>query len=137
MFSIVDHAIDPHAVSAVARNGDGGLVTFFGVVRDRDDDGRIVTALFYEAYAPMAIVEFETIAEEARRRFGDVALAIVHRIGTVPAGEVSVAVYAAAPHRESAFKACEYAIDEVKRRAPIWKKEHYANAAPEWKSNAV
>jgi molybdopterin synthase catalytic subunit len=136
MFSIVDHAIDSQAVSRVARSGDGGVVTFYGVVRDRDDDGRTVTALLYEAYVPMAIAEFEAIAREACERFGDVAFGIVHRIGSVPAGEVSVAVCAAAPHRESAFKACAYAIDELKRRAPIWKKEHYGNAAPEWKANA-
>lgn len=137
MFAIVDHAIDSQAVSRVARNGDGGIVTFYGVVRDRDDDGRTVTALFYEAYLPMALEEFKTIAGEARERFGDIALGIVHRIGLVRAGEVSVAVCAAAPHRESAFKACAYAIDEVKRRAPIWKQEHYGNAAPEWKANAA
>lgn len=136
MFSIVEHAIDLQAVSRVAREGDGGVVTFFGVVR-HCDAGRTVTGLFYEAYAPMAIAEFESIAREARERFGDVALAIVHRIGLVPAGEISVAVCAAAPHRERAFKACEYTIDEVKRRPPIWKKEHYANAEPQWKANAA
>lgn len=111
-------------------------MTFLGVVRERADDGRAVTGLSYEAFEPMAIRTFETIAGEARERFGDVRLAIVHRVGDLVIGDVAVAVVAAAVHREAAFAACSYAIDELKQRAPIWKKEHYADGVSEWKVNA-
>ena len=84
----------------------------------------------------MVVAEFERIGAVVRERFGDVWLAIVHRIGDLPVGETAVAIVAAAVHRKAAFLACEYAIDEVKRRAPIWKKEWYADGSGEWKSNA-
>jgi len=117
------------------RAGDGGAVTFVGIVRSRADDGRPVTGLSYEAYEPMAIVEFRTIAAEVRERFGDVAIAIAHRIGELRVGEIAVAVMASAVHRGEAFDACRYAIDEVKHRAPIWKEEHYADGTAEWRAN--
>jgi molybdopterin synthase catalytic subunit len=134
VFVITGEAIDP-AAFARERRGDGGVVTFLGVVRDRDDDGRPVAGLSYEAFEPMAIAAFESIAQEARERFGDVQTTIVHRIGEVSAGDVAVAVIAAAPHREAAFDACRYCIDELKRRAPIWKKERYADGQELWKAN--
>ena len=77
----------------------------------------------------MALREFEIIASEARERFGDVRMAIVHRVGEVRVGEISVAVLASAAHRGAAFDACRYAIDEVKSRAPIWKRERYADGS--------
>jgi len=122
--------------AAVRSDGSGGIVTFLGVVRDRADDGRAVVGLEYEAFAPMAIAEFEAIAGEAAARFGtDVRVAVAHRVGALAVGEVAVAVAAAAVHRAAAFDACEYVIDELKRRAPIWKKEGYVEGAGEWKSN--
>ena len=137
MFRITAEAIDPKVLeSAVADAAFGGVVTFLGVVRARADDGRTVDGLVYEAFEPMAVAEFESIAVEARARFGDVRLAIVHRTGELGIGDVAVAVAAAAVHRTAAFDACEYAIDEVKRRAPIWKKERYAGGAGEWKVNS-
>ena len=135
MFAIVRDAIDPGAFEDSTRPGDGGLVTFFGVVRGYDEDGRIVNALSYEAFEPLAMDEFEKIAGEARERFGDVALTIVHRIGEIGVGEVAVAVVASAAHRGAAFDACRYAIDELKRRAPIWKKERYADGSARWREN--
>jgi molybdopterin synthase catalytic subunit len=119
------------------RSGDGGVVTFVGVVRDTAEDGRSVLGLSYEAFEPMAIAEFERIAAEARERFGDLKVTIVHRIGELNAGDVAVAVVAAAPHRDAAFEACRYCIDELKRRAPIWKKERYADGQEHWKANAA
>lgn len=137
MFVIVSEAIDVAALEAAVRsNGYGGVVTFLGVVRERDDDGARVDGLTYEAAGDMAVREFETIAAEARERFGDVALGIAHRRGDLAIGEVAVAVVAAAVHRAQAFDACEYAIDELKRRAPIWKKERYPGGAARWKANA-
>jgi|SRR5580700_38849 molybdopterin synthase catalytic subunit len=136
MFCIVRGPIEPRTLERVIRTGDGGVVSFLGIVRGRADDGRVVTRLSYEAFEAMATREFEAIAGEARDRFGDVAIAIVHRIGNLRVGDISVAVIAAAVHRDAAFDASRYAIDQLKRRAPIWKKEHYADGAAEWRANA-
>jgi len=136
VFRITREAIDPRALESAVRVRDvGGVVTFLGVVRSRADDGRAVEGLSYEAFEPLATAEFERIAQEARGRFGQVRVAIVHRTGDLGIGEIAVAVSASAVHREAAFDACEFAIDEVKRRAPIWKKERYADGSSEWKAN--
>lgn len=135
MFSIVREPIDHHALERIVSPRDGGVVTFLGIVRERADDGRPVNGLWYEAFEPMAIREFEAIAAEARNRFGDVRLAIVHRIGELRVGDVSVAVVAGAEHRAAAFDACRYAIDQLKTRAPIWKQERYADGDAHWKAS--
>src|SRR5262249_30330008 len=126
VFEITHDPIDP-ALLESHPGGYGGIVTFLGVVRDTADDGRAGTGLSYEAFEPMAIAEFEKIATEARSRFGDVRVVMVHRVGELRVGEIAVAVVAAAPHRDGAFEAARYCIDELKRRAPIWKKERYAD----------
>ena len=135
MFRIARDAVDARALEAILRDGDGGFVTFVGIVRGRGDDGRAVRGLSYEAYEPLAHAAFEEIASEARERFGDVRIAIVHRIGDLLVGEIAVAVAAAAAHRAEAFAACAYAVDELKRRAPIWKKEAYLDGASQWCEN--
>ena len=114
----------------------GAVVTFEGVVRSRSDDGRAVDGLSYEAHEPMALEIFDAIAAEARERFGPCEFAIVHRTGSLRIGEVAVAVVAASPHRAVAFDACRYAIDELKARAPIWKKEHYTDGSAQWRENS-
>jgi molybdopterin synthase catalytic subunit len=137
MFAIVRAPIDPARLDAAVRDDlFGAVVTFLGIVRERADDGRSVLGLEYEAYEAMALAEFEQVAGEAYGRFGDVRLAIVHRVGRLNVGEIAVAVVAGSPHRGTAFDACEYAIDEVKSRAAIWKKELYADGDGRWKSNA-
>jgi len=135
MFAIARDPIGPHVLDEIARAGDGGIVAFVGVVRDRSDDGRPVDGLSYEAFEPMALQAFEDIARDARERFGDVRVGIVHRTGSLRVGDVAVVVAASAPHRAAAFAACAYAIDEVKRRAPIWKKEAYADGSARWREN--
>jgi MoaE-MoaD fusion protein len=89
--------------------------------------GRSVEALGYEAHETMALRVLTTIADEIAERFGVERLAIVHRTGDVPLGEASIVVVAASPHRDAAFQAARYAIDETKTRAPIWKAEHFAD----------
>jgi molybdopterin synthase catalytic subunit len=129
--------IDVRALEAAVRtDACGGIVTFLGVVRERANDGREVTGLEYEAHEQMAVAEFEAIAGEVAQKLPDVRLGIVHRIGALDIGEIAVAVCAAAPHRGEAFDACEYAIDALKARAPIWKKERYADGTGEWIENA-
>jgi molybdopterin synthase catalytic subunit len=114
----------------------GAVITFEGVVRELSDDERSVTGLSYETYPAMALEEMQKIADEAQNLFGPCELAIVHRFGELTIGETSVAVIVAAPHRGPAFDACEYAIDELKARVEIWKKEHYAEGGATWRENA-
>jgi MoaE-MoaD fusion protein len=89
--------------------------------------GRSVESLGYEAHDTMAIRILTTIADEIAERFGVERLAIVHRTGDVPLGEASIVVVAVSPHRDAAFRAARYAIDETKARAPIWKAERFAD----------
>jgi len=109
----------------------GGFATFEGWVRDHNE-GKVVTRLEYEAFEALAIKEGERIVEEARQRFPIVRAACVHRIGSLDIGELAVWVGVSAPHRDEAFTACRYVIDEVKHRVPIWKKEHYLDGDSGW-----
>jgi molybdopterin converting factor subunit 1 len=109
---------------AVADPAAGAIVTFAGTTR-RDNAGRRVIRLEYEAYEPMALSEMRKIAHEASQRWPIVHIAIAHRIGVVEIGETSVAIAVAAAHRGEAFDACRFAIDRLKEIVPIWKKEHF------------
>lgn len=124
-FVVTSAALDPGAVAAsVARDGDGAVATFVGLVRDHNA-GRRVRWLDYEAFVPLAVKVFEQIGSEAAARWPGAQLAIHHRTGRVAIGEASVAIAAASPHRADAFAACRYAIERVKQIAPIWKHEHF------------
>jgi molybdopterin synthase catalytic subunit len=107
---------------------DGALCLFVGVVRDQNA-GRAVVRLEYEAYEEMALPLMEEIAAEARRLFPITAIRLVHRLGALAIGEASVAVAVASPHRAEAFAACRFAIDTLKAKVPIWKKEFYADGS--------
>jgi len=109
----------------------GGFVSFEGWVRDHND-GLAVTQLEYEAFEALGVKEGERIVAEARERFGITRIACVHRLGVLAIGDVAVWVGAAAPHRDEAFRACRFVIDEVKHRVPVWKKEHYVNGDSGW-----
>ncbi|MGH8296040.1 MAG: molybdenum cofactor biosynthesis protein MoaE, partial [Steroidobacteraceae bacterium] len=109
----------------------GGYAAFEGWVRDHNE-GRRVRRLEYEAFEALAIKEGERIIAEAIARFGAEHAACVHRIGALEIGENAVWVGVAARHRDEAFRACRYIIDEVKHRVPIWKKEHYENGDSGW-----
>lgn len=133
---IVRGPVDVRELDETTGAGYGGVVRFLGIVRDASE-GRAITGLSYEAYDTMAVAVFDAIAKEARERFGDVRLTIVHATGELKVGDVAVAVIAAAPHRAAAFDACRYAIDELKQRAPIWKQERYADGESRWRSDAI
>jgi molybdopterin synthase catalytic subunit len=109
----------------------GGYCAFEGWVRNTND-GRAVEALTYEAYALLAEAEGEKILAEAVARFAIVDAACVHRTGRLELGELAVWVGVAAGHRDGAFAACRWIIDEVKARVPIWKHEHYPDAEAGW-----
>jgi len=109
-------------VASVAAPDCGAVVVFLGTVRNHSQ-GRRVRALEYEAYPEMALREMERIRQEIRQRWGLERVAIVHRLGHLEVGEVSVVIAVAAPHRAEAFEACRYAIERLKESVPIWKKE--------------
>jgi adenylyltransferase/sulfurtransferase len=109
----------------------GGYCSFEGWVRN-NNEGHDVTRLEYEAFVDLAVKEGERIVQEAIKRFGIVKAACVHRVGSLAIGDIAVWVGASSGHRDEAFKACRYIIDEVKHRVPIWKKEHYVNGDSGW-----
>lgn len=109
----------------------GGFCAFEGWVRD-ENEGRAVSGLEYEAYAPLAISEGERILDEAMQRYGVTAASAVHRVGDLKVGDLAVWIGVSAPHRDEAFRACRYIIDEIKQRLPIWKKEHYLDGDTAW-----
>ena len=138
LVDLTHHTLDVQSLSeAVRSDADGAVVTFVGVVRDRSDDDRTVDGLVYEAYAAMALPEMRAICDEVRQRFPRARIALAHRIGRLAVGEASVAIAVATPHRADAFAACTYAIDELKRRVPIWKHERYAGGDASWRANAA
>lgn len=109
----------------------GGYASFEGWVRDHHAD-RAVTGLYYETYPELAEREGEAVIAEALARFDIVEACCVHRHGELAVGELAVWVGVSAAHRDAAFAACRYIIDEVKARVPIWKREHYAEGDVGW-----
>jgi molybdopterin synthase catalytic subunit len=134
MFKITAEPIDLLAVrAAVLSPKCGALIIFEGTTRNHHDD-KAVVRLSYEAYTDMAVNEFRRIAAQAQENWGPCNVAIVHRVGEVPAGETSIIIAVSAPHRDSAYQASRYAIDALKQTAPIWKKEIYGDGST-WKAN--
>jgi len=115
--------------------GAGGLATFTGIVRN-ESRGRAVTELEYEAYPALAEVKLLEVEDEVRRRWPEVRCAVRHRAGLLAIGEAAVVIAVAAPHRKEAFAACSFAIDELKRTVPLWKKESGEGGA-EWVEECV
>jgi molybdopterin synthase catalytic subunit len=132
MFKLVTEPIDFHALTERVRRADcGGVVTFLGTVRDLTD-GRITTALDYEAHSPLAEKKLADIEADTRARWPVGEIALIHRLGRLDVGEVSVAVAVSCPHRAQAFEACRHAIDRLKEIVPIWKKENWVDGSTEW-----
>jgi molybdopterin synthase catalytic subunit len=112
-------------------DGAGAYASFEGWVRD-STQGRGVLALVYEAYGALAQAEGENVLAEAREKFAIIDAACVHRVGELAVGELAVWVGVSAAHRDAAFAACRYVIDELKARVPIWKRERYADGEALW-----
>jgi molybdopterin synthase catalytic subunit len=110
-------------MALLADPGAGGAVIFVGTVRDRSEAWGDVDQLDYSIYREMAEPMLRTIAEEAAERWPLTGVVILHRVGNLPVGEQTVIVACAAPHRQEAFAAARYGIDEVKHRVPVWKME--------------
>ena len=132
MIQLTRETIDHAALTEQVRRGDcGAVVSFLGTVRDLTGD-RLTVALDYEAYPGMAEKKMAEIEQETRQRWPVGEMAIVHRLGHLDVGEVSVAVAVSCPHRGQAFEACRHAIDRLKELVPIWKKENWADGRTEW-----
>lgn len=131
-------------VAAVSSPARGAVLLFMGTVRDRErsteseagsgrSPARPVERLTYSAYRPMAGERLLRIVTEIEAANDGLALAVVHRLGEVPAGEASVAIAAASPHRAAAYEASREALERLKREVPIWKREHYAGGGAAWR----
>lgn len=132
MIDITESPIDHAAVTeSVRSNLAGAVCTFLGTVREITGDKRTV-ALSYEAYREMALKQLAELESEARGRWPVIELAVVHRVGHLELGEVSVVVAVSCPHRAQAFEACRWLIDTLKERVPIWKRESWEDGSSEW-----
>ena len=118
-------------IAEVESDGNGATAVFLGTVRSQNQ-GRGVTGIEYSSYSEMAEREMAAILREAAAQFAVGACVIEHRVGVLSVGDASIAVVTSAPHRAAAIDAMRYIVEETKRRAPIWKLEHYSDGAREW-----
>ena len=129
MIELTYQTLDPEKTTALVRkDSNGAVVTFLGTTRD-SFEGRRVIMLEYEAFEEMAINKLEDIRRELQAEFQIDDIAIAHRIGSVPIGEISLVVAVASPHRLEAFQACHQAVNRLKETVPIWKKEIYEDGS--------
>ena len=132
LIQITRAAIDHASLTEQVRSTSAGaVVTFLGTVRELTD-GRRTLALEYEAYPEMAQRKLAELADEDRRRWPIEKLAVVHRVGRLELGDISVAVALSCPHRHQAFEACRFLIDRVKDVVPIWKKDIWSDGSSQW-----
>ncbi len=132
MFEISDHSIDVVQLNAqMTHHAAGAFVCFEGRVRNNNDD-RSVRGLRYESYRELAHTEGAKIVATATKKFGLEDARCVHRVGELELGDVAVWVGVLAGHREEAFAACRYIIDQIKESVPIWKHEHYVDGESGW-----
>ena len=123
MIKITEKPIDVQKViEAASALGAGGLNVFIGTVRNTTKN-KSVRWLEYECYEAMAVVEIKKIVDETSSRWNLLGHAISHRVGTLKPGEIAVVVAVSTPHRKESFEACQFIVDELKAKAPIWKKE--------------
>lgn len=132
MIRLVREPIDHAALTERVRSPHcGAVATFLGTVRDLTGE-RVTTALDYEAYDGMAEAKLKEIEDDTRSRWPVGDIAIVHRLGRMNVGEISVVVAVSCPHRADAFAACRHAIDRLKELVPIWKKDHGPDGESQW-----
>jgi molybdopterin synthase catalytic subunit len=118
--------------AALSSPAHGAELVFWGVVRD-ENEGRRVLAVSYDAHVPLAERTLREIGEEAVARSPQpLRVVVIHRTGRLEVGEASVVVAVASPHRDEAYEASKYVIEQLKVRSPIWKQEHYAEGDSEW-----
>jgi len=132
MFAISEEPLEKIDLKGpLLRRDAGGCVEFSGRVRDFNQ-GKTVSSLEYQVFAGLADKEGSQILKEAREKFDILEVRCLHRTGHLQIGEMAVWVGVVSAHRADAFTACQYIIDELKRRLPIWKKEHYTDGDSGW-----
>ncbi len=134
MVQLTEKPIESEALHQELLNGMktcGGVSIFEGQVRDHSH-GKPVTALFYECYGTMALKVMEEIRQEALKKWKVERIIAAHRYGNIPLGQTAVWIGVAAAHLAEAFEACRFMIDEIKAKAPIWKKENFADGTHVW-----
>lgn len=130
--TLVRAPIDPLAlVRAVSSPGNGAVILFLGAVR-QVNEGRDVTGIDYAAYEGMALRELQAIVDEGATRFGTGDVVVAHRLGELQVEDISVGIAVGHPHRDAAYAVSRWVIEELKRRVPIWKREHYTDGTREW-----
>jgi molybdopterin synthase catalytic subunit len=133
--AIVEHPLEPsHLLEEVAAPGNGATVVFIGTVRDINE-GAAVSGLDYSAYSEMAESELASIVAEAASRWDTRDIVVEHRTGSLEIGDASVVIAVAHPHRDEAYQASRYVIEELKKRLPVWKQERYVDGRREWVAN--
>ena len=129
---LIEVPIDPsELIQAVAARDKGAISLFLGTVREMNE-GRAVASLRYSAYSEMAESEMARIADEMRDQFGVSTAIIEHRVGPLEIGDIAIGIAVAHAHRAPAMASVAYAMDEIKRRVPIWKEEEYTDGTKEW-----
>ena len=132
MFTISPTPLDLAALRArVLDPTCGALVSFEGLVRNHNE-GRTVQSLEYDAHPILAPKEGQRVVEESLERFDITGAIAAHRIGHLAIGEIAVAIFISSSHRQDAFAACRFLIDEIKSRVPVWKREHFTDGTAEW-----
>jgi molybdopterin synthase catalytic subunit len=132
MIQLTHDVIDYTALTESVRSDQAGaVVLFLGTVREMTN-GRQTTALDYDAYPEMAEAKITELINEAREKWPIEQVGVIHRLGHLQLGDISVAVALSCPHRHQAFEAGRFLIDELKVRVPIWKKENWSDGTTEW-----
>jgi molybdopterin synthase catalytic subunit len=132
MIEITEAPLDHAAITDSVRSHQAGAVcSFLGTVREMTGERR-TSSLDYEAYPEMALKKMAELEAEARERWPLINVAIVHRVGHLELGEISIVIAVSCPHRGQSFEACRWLIDTFKEVVPVWKKEVWADGTEEW-----
>jgi len=132
MIELTNDIIDYTAITESVRSDQAGAaILFIGTVREMTD-GRQTVALDYEAYPEMAVAKMSELADEVKQKWPVIGVSIVHRLGHLELGDISVALAVSTPHRGQSFEAGKYLIDRLKEVVPVWKKENWADGSKEW-----
>ncbi len=134
MVELTADRIDTASLEALVSSSEHGAILVFAGVARNHNRGREVLGLEYEAYAPMALAEMAKIEAETAERWPGTRVAMVHRTGLVAIGEASIVIAVGSAHRDEAYQASRYLIDELKERVPVWKRERYADGS-DWIAN--
>ncbi|MDA0708663.1 MAG: molybdenum cofactor biosynthesis protein MoaE [bacterium] len=132
LYRVQDEVIRPDALhEVVLADSDGAVTSFAGTVRD-NTKGRGTSFLEYDAYREMAVKKMKEIGEEIKEKWDVASVGILHRLGRLEIGEISVLIAISSPHRVASLEACHYAIDRLKETVPIWKKEVWTDGGAAW-----